>query len=239
MIQLNVGGIIYVTTKTTLCKSPYFAGSLSEKFSVDVDRKGNIFIDRNGEYFGYILEFLRSGYTIIPKKLQLPIQIESDFFQITLDLNQNHSTSPKALPLMVMVENCTHRNRTNHKCFKINGSCIDGKHCSLFGLKAETSNMGNFKWAETSSKRQIDSAQLFGVYLVNEKGYKFKNDGAIKPKNGSLCLVLSHDKDAEEKQNIVVISRALAHLYPAVIGNDKAKDWSFGLSRLTTSRGGV
>lgn len=61
VVKLNVGGSKYITTKTTLCKSSYFAGLLSGKFRVDSDGDGNIFIDRNGIYFGYILEYLRSG----------------------------------------------------------------------------------------------------------------------------------------------------------------------------------
>ena len=68
IIKLNIGGIIYQTTLTTLRK---YDNMLSKKFSGDYDAEydentDSYFIDRDGEHFGYILNYLRSGKLIIP-----------------------------------------------------------------------------------------------------------------------------------------------------------------------------
>eukprot|EP01104_Vermistella_antarctica_P015985 TRINITY_DN5355_c0_g8_i1.p1 TRINITY_DN5355_c0_g8~~TRINITY_DN5355_c0_g8_i1.p1 ORF type:complete len:351 (-),score=81.89 TRINITY_DN5355_c0_g8_i1:60-1112(-) len=67
VVKLNVGGRKFTTTKTTLMGTgghTYFTGLLSGKFAVTMDEDGAYFIDRNGDYFPVILEFLRSGNLI-------------------------------------------------------------------------------------------------------------------------------------------------------------------------------
>jgi hypothetical protein len=61
-IKLDIGGCHYTTTKTTLCR---FSNSLlgvmfSGRHMLPVTRDDAYFIDRDGEYFKYILNFLRS-----------------------------------------------------------------------------------------------------------------------------------------------------------------------------------
>ncbi|XP_059819234.1 BTB/POZ domain-containing protein KCTD14-like [Hypanus sabinus] len=62
VINLNVGGQVYTTTLSTLTRFP--GSKLAEMFHgrtrLPLDRKGRYFIDRNGTYFKYILEFLRT-----------------------------------------------------------------------------------------------------------------------------------------------------------------------------------
>jgi hypothetical protein len=65
IIGLNVGGIVYTTTKSTLLSNEnecfFFRNLLSPKFQTLKDSSGNIFIDRDGKTFRYILNYLRSG----------------------------------------------------------------------------------------------------------------------------------------------------------------------------------
>jgi len=66
LIEINVGGRIYTTTKTTLTTAP---SMLSKMFSGEfktglVDSSGRPFIDRNPRAFFYVLEFLRTGQRI-------------------------------------------------------------------------------------------------------------------------------------------------------------------------------
>jgi hypothetical protein len=67
IINLNVGGNIYSTTYGTLTQKigykteNYFTSLLNENFQIQKDEKGRIFIDRDGKYFRYILNFLRSS----------------------------------------------------------------------------------------------------------------------------------------------------------------------------------
>eukprot|EP01122_Echinamoeba_exundans_P001757 TRINITY_DN11753_c0_g1_i1.p1 TRINITY_DN11753_c0_g1~~TRINITY_DN11753_c0_g1_i1.p1 ORF type:complete len:263 (-),score=60.98 TRINITY_DN11753_c0_g1_i1:78-866(-) len=66
IVKLNVGGQIFTTSKSTLLKGTssegsFFSSMLSGRFSVETDESGNFFIDRSGEKFKHILEFLRTG----------------------------------------------------------------------------------------------------------------------------------------------------------------------------------
>jgi hypothetical protein len=58
IINLNVGGTKFTTTKQTLTK-------YKSKFSELIKDNSEIFIDRDGKYFNYILEFFRNGDNVI------------------------------------------------------------------------------------------------------------------------------------------------------------------------------
>jgi len=84
---LNVGGVKYQTTLTTLAKYKHgllykmFDGSFSKKANKD----GSYFIDRNGKHFDYILDYLRNGKLNIvgaDSYLLHHLLIEADYYQI-------------------------------------------------------------------------------------------------------------------------------------------------------------
>jgi hypothetical protein len=97
VITLNVGGYIYTTTKDTLTqpigqrRDPHmFSAMFGGKFDVIKDNKGNVFIDRDGKNFGYILNFMRNSGDL--SRTQLPwhdkhliqeIQLEAEFFGLS------------------------------------------------------------------------------------------------------------------------------------------------------------
>jgi len=86
IIYLNVGGIKYSTTRSTLTKYPNsMIGAMFSKLNpAQVDKDGCYFIDRNVPMFEYILQFLRSGELILPdsfKKHKL-LKCEVDYYQI-------------------------------------------------------------------------------------------------------------------------------------------------------------
>jgi hypothetical protein len=67
VVTLNVGGCLYSTTRSTLlamrCREggeTYFHLLLKGNFKTTRDKDGNIFIDRDGEVFKYILRILRN-----------------------------------------------------------------------------------------------------------------------------------------------------------------------------------
>ena len=63
IIELNVGGTHYTTYKSTLTSIPdtMLRSMFSGKFTNNLDAKGRYFIDRDGEPFKYILNYLRDG----------------------------------------------------------------------------------------------------------------------------------------------------------------------------------
>uniref|UniRef100_A0AAY5KHS0 BTB domain-containing protein n=1 Tax=Esox lucius TaxID=8010 RepID=A0AAY5KHS0_ESOLU len=85
-VSLNVGGEIYTTTLDTLTR--YRDSMLGSMFTGQIstlrDKCGNVFIDRDGKVFRYILNFLRSSSLDLPEgfsEMKL-LRREADFFQI-------------------------------------------------------------------------------------------------------------------------------------------------------------
>lgn len=86
LVSLNVGGVIYSTTRTTLTKYPdsMLGAMFNGNMKTTMDGKGNCFIDRDGILFRYILNFLRSGELCLPEHFRDLEQLEkeADFYQI-------------------------------------------------------------------------------------------------------------------------------------------------------------
>jgi hypothetical protein len=62
-IVLNIGGYRYETSVQTLRRLPhaFFDAYFSGRYAQDVCAGGSIFIDRDGEYFGQVLQYLRDA----------------------------------------------------------------------------------------------------------------------------------------------------------------------------------
>ncbi|XP_054454896.1 BTB/POZ domain-containing protein KCTD21-like [Anoplopoma fimbria] len=85
-VSLNVGGEIYTTTLDTLtrCRDSMLGAMFSGQIPALRDNGGNVFIDRDGKVFRYILNYLRSSSLDLPdgfSELAL-LRREADFFQI-------------------------------------------------------------------------------------------------------------------------------------------------------------
>ncbi|XP_029904357.1 BTB/POZ domain-containing protein KCTD12-like [Myripristis murdjan] len=86
IVELNVGGQVYVTRLETLTAVP--KSLLWQKFSqcspgdLPKDSKGRFFFDRDGFLFRYILDYLRDSDLILPDffKERRRLQKEADFF---------------------------------------------------------------------------------------------------------------------------------------------------------------
>lgn len=89
VVNLNVGGTVYSTMLDVLLKD---AGSrLSEWFAngksncaLPTDSTGNYFIDRDGDLFRFILDFLRNGRLVLPDGFQerTRLQQEADYYRL-------------------------------------------------------------------------------------------------------------------------------------------------------------
>ena len=82
VIKLNVGGQTFYTYQLTLSTSNYFKNLMDgEMKDAQIVKNDQIFIDRSGYLFEYILQFLRTTHvTIEGKKLQA-LKEEADFYQ--------------------------------------------------------------------------------------------------------------------------------------------------------------
>ena len=59
-VRLNIGGVLFDTTRETLAKSAYWDSLLAAKFGNTTDKDGRLFVDRDGKLFAHLLEFMRS-----------------------------------------------------------------------------------------------------------------------------------------------------------------------------------
>jgi len=86
IIKINVGGKKFTTTLATLTSLPesklakMFTGALP----IAKDDKDVYFIDRNGEYFTYILDYLREKVLLVPSDafLTKKVREEMEFFEL-------------------------------------------------------------------------------------------------------------------------------------------------------------
>ena len=61
MVRLNVGGKVFQTSRETLSASGFFASLLDFDGDGDLDKEGNIFVDRDPKLFQVILNSLRTA----------------------------------------------------------------------------------------------------------------------------------------------------------------------------------
>jgi hypothetical protein len=79
-------GVKYLTTEQTLCggRENFFSGLLSGNLPALRDDDGFFFVDRNGELFRYVLEFLRTGRLKVPSELLDDVHAEAAFYSVDL-----------------------------------------------------------------------------------------------------------------------------------------------------------
>ena len=83
-VNLNVGGQHFTTIVQTLTKDPdsMLGAMFSGRFPMKPSEDGTFFIDRDGTYFRYILNYLRDGSYLYQKGPPFQIEAEAEFYQI-------------------------------------------------------------------------------------------------------------------------------------------------------------
>ena len=89
MIQLNVGGWKFATTLTSLRaeKGSVLEKMFSENFTLSRDSDGAVFIDRSGEHFNYILDYLRGNIVgiddiLFDENIRTKLIKEAEYYQL-------------------------------------------------------------------------------------------------------------------------------------------------------------
>ncbi|XP_068752372.1 uncharacterized protein [Montipora capricornis] len=100
-VKLNVGGHHFTTTVQTLTKDPnsMLAAMFSGRFEMKPSKDGSFFIDRDGTYFRFILNFLRDGKLSLPEGATFLAEIaaEAEFYQIQGIMDElDHPAEAKA-----------------------------------------------------------------------------------------------------------------------------------------------
>jgi hypothetical protein len=66
-VEPNFGGYRFQTSVQALRRVPhtFFDAYFSERYAQDVCDDGSIFVHRDGEYFGHVLEYMRDGHVSV------------------------------------------------------------------------------------------------------------------------------------------------------------------------------
>ncbi|OWF43329.1 BTB/POZ domain-containing protein KCTD7-like [Mizuhopecten yessoensis] len=96
VINLNVGGRIFATRLSTLRKYPesMLAVMFSGRHRVDKDLDGNYFIDRDGTYFLFVLNFLRDDNDLPPVNYAEDVLKEAMFYGIQALVDRLKNSPP-------------------------------------------------------------------------------------------------------------------------------------------------
>jgi hypothetical protein len=85
-VKLDIGGCQFTTTLDTLQRQgPHMLCSMfSGRYPFKPNDEGRFFIDRDGTYFRYILNFLRDGSITLPtnKETLRELTVEAQYYQI-------------------------------------------------------------------------------------------------------------------------------------------------------------
>ena len=121
ILKLNIGGHKFETTKSTLTNvSIFFSSLLSGRYPTLKDENGAYFIDRNGEYFGPILYYMRTRHLIVPPSMNVEALLHEAEYYLIEDLAselRDVINPPEKEVLNVIQTNGAYCNKTDSKLF--------------------------------------------------------------------------------------------------------------------------
>jgi len=100
VIDLNVGGHRFTTSLSTLRKyeDSMLAVMFSGRYDLVKDKDGFVFIDRDGTFFGHILNYIRCDQ-MPPESIALDVLREAEFFCISSLITKLENSSPFVISL--------------------------------------------------------------------------------------------------------------------------------------------
>ncbi len=86
IIYLNVGGRRFATTAKTLQRIPdsFLDKLVKGEVPIIKDKDGNIFLNKNGTIFEYILDYLRDGELVYPEDTKLKKRMKEELREMNL-----------------------------------------------------------------------------------------------------------------------------------------------------------
>jgi hypothetical protein len=109
-VELNIGGFRFETSVQTLRRLPhtFFDAYFSGRYAQDVCNDGTIFVDRDGEHFGHVLEYMRDGVVSVADSGACPsvsllraLKREFGFYCIELFADQANEPLQSEMVLIV------------------------------------------------------------------------------------------------------------------------------------------
>jgi hypothetical protein len=101
-VVLNIGGYRFETSVQTLRRVPhtFFDAYFSGRYAQDVCHDGSIFVDRDGENFGHVLEYMRSGVVSVAEdgarpSVSLLRSLKREFGFYCIELSADEPAAPE------------------------------------------------------------------------------------------------------------------------------------------------
>ena len=101
-VELNIGGYRFQTSVQTLRRVPhtFFDAYFNGRYAQDVCNDGSIFVDRDGEHFGHVLEYMRDGHVSVAELSALPSvsllrALKREFGFYCIELCAEQTTAPE------------------------------------------------------------------------------------------------------------------------------------------------
>lgn len=84
IVELNVGGVVYTTTSTTLKGGDETSVLKTSLDNFLRDSSNRVFIDRDGALFRYVLDYLRTRTLILPENFaeRRRLKAEADYYKL-------------------------------------------------------------------------------------------------------------------------------------------------------------
>jgi hypothetical protein len=112
-VELNIGGYRYETSVEALRRVPhtFFDAYFSGRCAQDVCGDGSIFVDRDGEHFGHVLEYMRDGHVSVAKagaypSLSLLRALKREFGFYCIELVAEQPAEPEQQEVAYMMGGC-------------------------------------------------------------------------------------------------------------------------------------
>eukprot|EP01133_Synstelium_polycarpum_P017382 gene17382-20738_t len=164
MIKLNVGGHIYYTSISTLCADDQSMLNFmfSGRFPIQKEEDGSIFIDRDGTYFKYIINWLRNNHIpqINDEAIRECLLLEAKYFQISslIDHLSQQSENKDHHPNRFTQKEIIQLLNTSHPSRPIQLASADLSGLDLSGLNFRGANL-RFANLEGSSLKYCNLAE--------------------------------------------------------------------------------
>lgn len=191
-VKLNVGGTIYRTTRSTLLKDPnsVLSAMFSGRHELEKDEDGAYSIDRDGELFRYVLNYLRNDELFCPddKFFRKELLAEARFYALQGMIDCLNRLSLESVILKRSDEHLSavtswlpphssfsllFRASTDGKSSESFHSYCDNKGPTLVVAKSETCIMGGFtsqSWTSPETEQFKADGEAFLFTLVDLDG---------------------------------------------------------------------